>query len=352
MYFWRIKFYSMKNTYQKLSVLFLLLFLSISGFSQKDSLKLANGQILIGSIESMDQSILVFSTSFSDSDFKIKWAKVKEIYSNKHFILTLTDGRRFRTSIHTDTINKKDVHLIFNGKDIKSGINQITSLDPFTAGSFLNRIELGFDAGFSLTKANNFHQLSINANADYKASEWNFMNSFNLVYSRQDDTEDIRRYEANINVQRFLKKDWFLSGSVDFLSNSDQKLKLRSTTSFGAGYFISKTNSLYFGTGAGLAYNNENYTTDDNKSSMESYFSAQLNKYDIGDFSILTSATLSPSLTEKGRVRFDYKLNLKYDITSNIYIKTGLTYNYDNQPVSGADKGDYTFQTTIGWDND
>lgn len=343
----------MKNMFQKFIVFFFFLMVSFSVFSQKDSIKLASNQVLIGEVKSMDQSVLVFKTPYSDSDFEIKWWKVKEIYSKREFILTLIDGRRFNSSINSDSVNKKEVILIKYGDTIKSSLNKITSLDPFTGGSFLKRVELAFDAGFSLTKANNFQQLTTNAKVDYKATKWNFLNSFNLVYSRQDDTDDISRYEANINVQRFLLKDWFLSGGLDFLSNSDQQLKLRTTGSLGAGYFITKNNNLYLGTGVGLAYNNEHYTNSiDSKGSMESYFSAELNKYDIGDFSILTSGTLSPSLTEKGRVRFDYKLNLKYDITSHLYIKTGVTYNFDNQPVTDATKGDYTFQTTIGWDND
>lgn len=341
----------MKNMFKKTTVSLFFLMLGFSGFSQKDSIKLASNQVLIGEVKSMDQSVLVFKTPYSDSDFKIKWWKVKEIYSKREFILTLTDGRRLNTSIHSDSINKKDVILVHHGETIKTSLNKITSLDPFTGGSFLKRVELAFDTGFSLTKANNFKQLTTNAKINYKAAEWNFLNSFALVYSRQDNTDDIRRYEADFNVQRFLLRDWYLSGAINLLSNSDQQLKLRTTGSLGAGYFIKKTNSLYLGAGAGLAFNNENYTSvGDSKSSIESYFGAELNKYDIGDFSIQTSATLSPSITEKGRVRFDYKFNLKYDITSSIYIKSGLTYNFDNQPVTGATKGDYTFQTTLGWD--
>ena len=92
--------------------------------------------------------------------------------------------------------------------------------------------------------------------------------------------------------------------------------------------FIKKTNSLYFGAGAGLAFNNENYTiASDSKSSMESYFGTELNKYGIGNLSILTSAILSPSITEKGRVRFDFKFNLKYVNYLCSYMQLGsLTY--------------------------
>lgn len=337
---------------KKLFPLLLSFLVSTLLFAQKDSLKLANGQVLIGEIKSLDQSVLVFKTSYSDSNFKIKWWKVKEIYSTRVFIMTLSDGKRLNSTMNTDTINKKEVILVDNHKTVTTTIHKITSLDPFTNGSFLKRIEMAFDAGFSLTKANNFQQLTTNAKIDYKAFKWNFLTAFNLVYSKQDNTDDISRYEANVNIQRFLPEDWFLQGGINFLSNSDQKLKLRSTGSLGVGYFVKKNNNLYVGTGAGLAFNNEAYTDAfESKSSLESYVAAELNKYDIGDFSIFTSAKLSPSLTEKGRLRFDSKLNLKYDITSNLYLKSGVTYNFDNQPVEGASKGDYTFQTTIGWDN-
>jgi putative salt-induced outer membrane protein YdiY len=338
---------------QKTIIVFFFLLLNTVVFCQKkDSIKLGNEQVLIGSIESLDKSVLVFKTSYSDSDFKIKWWRVKEIYSNQTFILTLADGRRFNSSINTDSINKKQVVLFDHGEKILTEINKITSLDPFES-SFFQRLEVAFGAGLSLTKANNFSQVTGNAKIDYKGINWNFLTALNFVYSKQDDTDNIRRYEADITLQRFLPKEWFLQSSLDFLSNSDQQLDLRTTGSLGAGYFFVKNNNLYFGVGTGLAFNNEVYTdATDSKSSLESYFGAEFNKYDIGDLSLLASATLFPSITEKGRIRFDSNFSLKYDLTSRLYLKSTISYNFDNQPVEGSPNADYTFQTTIGWDND
>ena len=73
--------------------------MSVLVFGQKDTLTLSNNDVLVGSIEKMDRSILTFSTSYDDSDFKIKWREVKQIKSQRQFIISVTDGERFTTTI-------------------------------------------------------------------------------------------------------------------------------------------------------------------------------------------------------------------------------------------------------------
>ena len=72
--------------------------------------------------------------------------------------------------------------------------------------------------------------------------------------------------------------------------------------------------------------------------------------FNMGDLSLLTSLYVFPSLTESGRIRSDFKFDLKYDLPLDIYIGVGYTLNYDNQPVEGASESDYVFQTTVGWE--
>ena len=35
--------------------------------------------------------------------------------------------------------------------------------------------------------------------------------------------------------------------------------------------------------------------------------------------------------------------------TYDIYIRGGITLNYDNRPVAGAPETDYVLQTAVGW---
>ena len=64
----------------------------------------------------------------------------------------------------------------------------------------------------------------------------------------------------------------------------------------------------------------------------------------------IVEASVFKSITEGGRTRADYKLDLKYDLPLDFYIGLGFTLNYDNQPVEGASESDYVFQTSFGWE--
>lgn len=338
---------------KKITVFFLLFLVSNLLSAQNDSIVLRNNNKLVGEIKGLDKSVLTLKTPFSDKDFKIKWSHIKEIYSSRLFIISLTNGTRINANINTNHSKVNAVLLKSEGYTLETELKKIIFLDPI-GKSFLSRITAEFDMGIILTKANNSKQFTANAQVGFTANKWSLTGSFSSVLSSQDDVDDIKRIEGNVNFQRLLPNYWFLSTSTNFLSNNEQKLKLRSTGKAGGGYFFKHNNSLYFGAGSGLAFNNETYTDESipNKNSLEVYLGTEFNKYDIGDLSLMTSLIAFPSITEKGRFRADFKFDMKYDLPLDFYIKMGITYNYDNQPATGASEVDYVFQTSFGWELD
>lgn len=331
---------------------FFLLFLlfTISAFPQKDSIKLINNDILIGEIKKMDKSVLTFKTPYSDSDFKIEWHKVKEIYSDRIFIISLTNGKRYKSSLNSEISDKKKIHINVGEQSLNVNIIDIVFIDPI-GKNFFSRLTMDMDIGITLTKANNLKQFNSNISASYIANKWSSDGYFKSVLSRQDNVADISRKDGNIAVRYFLPKDRFVSLSGVYLSNDEQKLKLRSTYKAGLGYFVVHNNKMYLAGSGGIAWTLEKFIDNQpSKESAEVYLGVDFNKYDIGDLSLLTSAVIYPSLTEKGRVRLDFNFDMKYDLPLDLYIKMSWTYNYDNKPASGATKGDYVFQTSFGWE--
>ncbi len=347
-------FHQPKFNARNSSILAFLL-LGFSGFdrisAQTDSLILSNGNVIVGEIKSMDRGIIQIETDYSDSDFKIEWDHVSEIYSPRTYLITLFDGTRLNQTINTNPANP---HQIIIGDSVSSRVIDLIDLvyiNPLDK-NFISRLSAAVSIGYNFTKSNNLSQLSSRIALGYLADFWSLNGSLDLVVSTQDDAEDIGRADGLISFKYFLKHDWYLIGKADFLSNDEQKLALRSAFSGGLGKYLVHTNRVQLGINAGGVWNNETYTdeTIEGKSSQEIFLGGQFDIFDMGDLSLFTSVTVYPSISESDRVRTDFKFDLKYDLPLDFYINLGYTLNYDNQPVEGASKSDYVLQTTVGWD--
>jgi len=314
-----------------------------------DTLVLINNNIIVGEFKSMDKSVITFKTKYSEKDFKIKWHKVAEIYSERTFIISISDGSRLTSTLNSS--KKKGKLILDSGVNaIEIDLIDIVFLEP-VGKNFLSRLTIDIDLGITLTKANNLKQLTSNLSATYLANKWRANGYYKTVLSRQDSIADINRMDGEVGGQYFLRNDWYISTSAIYLSNDEQKLDLRSTYKGGIGYFFVHSSRMYLGANGGLAYTTESFTNDTpDKNSSELYFGISFNKYDIGDLSLLTTAVVYPSITEDGRYRADFNFDMKYDLPLDFYIKMSLTYNYDNQPIEGASDTDYVFTTSFGWE--
>ncbi|MCA6073850.1 DUF481 domain-containing protein [Fulvivirga sedimenti] len=323
---------------------------SISLFAQQpDSIVFKNGNFIVGEIKSMDRGIIQIETDYSDSDFKIEWEGIGYMSTKSLLLVSTTDGRRLYGTIESVDNNSVSVTSV-EGETTIVPFNEIVFLKSVDQG-FLDRLYAAIDLGYSLTKARNQRQFTIRSSAGYIAERWSLDATYNSLSSKQDEVEDIKRTDGLVSFRYVLPREWFAIAQLDFLSNTEQLLDLRTNTKVGIGKYILRTNQYYWGFMGGVSFNNENYQIDDDdRQSEEAWFATELNLYDIGDFSLLTKATVYPSLSESNRVRFDFNIDLKYDLPLDFYIKSGLTLNYDNQPVMNATKADYVWQTTFGWE--
>ena len=319
--------------------------------AQLDTIVVSSGDIIVGDIKSMSRGVVTVETPYSDSDFKIEWNKVTGIYTKGDYIVSLENGKRMVSTIKMDLDDSTKVALFDGSSKLNVTLSDVVLFKSVDEG-FIDRLSASIDFGFTLTKANNLRQLSLRSNLGYLTENWSADASLDAVRSAQDSVAATERTDASATFNYFLWKGWFALVSVSFLQNDEQKLELRSTPKVGIGNYVVQTNHLYWSLYAGMAWNNESYTdpTIPNRSDAEVNIGTELNLFDIGDFRFLTSLSVFKSITEGGRTRADYKLDLKYDLPLDFYIGLGYTLNYDNQPVEGASESDYVFQTSFGWE--
>jgi hypothetical protein len=318
--------------------------------AQHDSLLLKNGDVMVGELKSMEKGVLTIETPYSKNDFTVEWDKLKKIYSKSHFLITLTDGRRFNGSFRS--VGNKDTVQIHNadGEDVKVRILNIVYLKGLKS-DFWSRLTASIDVGTSLTKANNLRQFNVSSNATYLADKWQLNIYYNDLRSKQDSIALTRRTDWGPTFKYFLQNDWFLNTSVTFLSNTEQALKLRTTGKAGAGKYLVHTNKKYFGLGGGLSFNNETFTNETpGRESLEGYIGFELNFFDLENLDLLSDLSVYPSLTESGRWRSEFSLDLKYDLPLDFYIKLGTSIDFDNRPAVVGNQFDYVGSFSIGWD--
>jgi hypothetical protein len=349
---WIFKFASQKIFPMKLLLILPAVFSVLLVFGQKDSLIFDGGQIIVGEVKDMNRNILTIETDYSDSDFKIEWEKVTEFYSDQLYMVQITDRTVFTNA--TMVFQKPN--------EVKISGELSTRVVPLSEVAYFRQVETGFwsklsatiDLGFNLTKASNLQQYNAAAMLGYKSAQWTYRVTYQQNRSEQDDVDPVRRTEVNAKADYALRNGVFFGGGLNFLSNTEQLLDLRTTGNLGVGYYIVRNNHMYWQTFIGSAINSENFTEiaeepSEDRQSFEGLVSTELNLYNLGDIDVFTNIAWYPSFTQKRRNRINYSINIAYDMPLDFYIKTGLTLNYDNQPAAGASETDYVFTGGFGW---
>lgn len=326
----------------------IMTFCITKGLAQSDSVVVKSDHFLLGEIKSMERGVLVIKTPYSKSDFRVKWGEIKAIYSESLFITSTKSTSRMYGKISSPEVGLLKITSL-QGDEITFPVEDILYIKSVDKG-FLDRISASIDLGFTLTRARNQRQFSTRSHIGYITERWSFDAAFNKLVTAQNETEKISRGDGNLQGIHFLQQGWFTLARMEYLYNTEQSLNLRVNTLLGGGRDVIKSNAMYWRIFGGAAYNNEDFVGETmDRASAEAWIASEINLFDMGDLSLLSNIFVYPSLTEKDRVRVDYRLDLTYDLPLDFYIKTGVTVNYDNQPFQSNRSLDYILQTTFGW---
>ncbi|MEN8157815.1 MAG: DUF481 domain-containing protein [Bacteroidota bacterium] len=318
-------------------------------FAQPDSAVFINDDYITGAVESMDRGIIAFSTDYSDDDFMIEWEKIKELYTTTTFIVALSNGDEHIATLRTTTPGRIQV-IPEDGDPFEVSIDEVVNLNPLGEG-FLDRLSANIDVGYSRTKAQNISQLNVRSMIGYETERWATDISYNTMQSNQDGVEPTKISDATWNFRYNLPAKLFALVTVNLLSDTEQLLDFRANSQGGLGAYIIRSNRAYWMAKTGINRNFERYTDPANdRESWEGFIGTEMNIYDLGDLSFLTTAILYPGITERGRWRSDLSFDIKYDFPMDFYATMGFSLNWDNMPVAGAEATNYVFLAGFGWE--
>lgn len=309
-----------------------------------DVVVMTSGDRLVGEIKNVDHDVLTFSTGYSDVDFKIKWEQIATLESDRQFLLETFDGRRLSGSL---TAGAAPGTVNIGGTSVP--LTQVASVTPFEQ-TFWSRMDVGFDFGYSLTRANDAKQLSFGGTLTYRGERYADTLFGDAFKNSQENAPDTSRWDVANDFRRLLGSRWYVNSTQEFLNSEEQGLDLRTTLGGGAGLYLLRSPSEHLSFGAGVAWTNENYTEPalPTKDSAEAYLGTEFmtEKLKVTDF--ITRFTYFPSLTIDGRHRFNYRFDFDFNLPGDWYFRVGFFDNFDNKPPAGFSENDYGWSNAFG----
>ncbi|WP_445385841.1 DUF481 domain-containing protein [Robiginitalea sp. IMCC44478] len=332
-------------------VLFVLLLCTFYAGAQNDTLRLKNGNVLYGEIKGLNTGVLTMETPYSDDDFTIDFDEVAGLSIERRSIVILAGGRRLLGYLNSETDGTVTIRTTDEG-DVSIGLSELTQFQQVKK-RFLDRFYGNIDLGFNLTKANNNRQFTSSGGLHYRGLKWMGDLEISSLRSERDEVAKVERNSASLGILYLLSDKWYAMGSAAFLSNTEQQLDGRVSTRVEPGRFLAISHRLVWGLTTGINYNVENFAGEDfDNQSTEAFVATSFDMYDFGDFSLNTRFEFYPSLSESGRIRADYLLDVSYDLPWDFYIKAGFQFNYDNQAIVAGTEFDYILTSGFGWSFD
>ncbi|WP_430812745.1 MULTISPECIES: DUF481 domain-containing protein [unclassified Carboxylicivirga] len=332
----------------KFIALFVFVFIYKNAFGVSDTLLFNAGNMIVGEIKNMERGVLEIDAPFGNTNFKIEWLSIDEIYTESKFLIAtrnnLYHGKL--TTIEGKKIKVYDSDTVY----VICNLGDIVNLTQIKEG-FLNRFSAAIELGINVAQAQDMRQLSTRSFIGYKTEKWSTAASYNNLRSIQNNADPIKRSDGELNFRHLLIRRWYIISTISSLSNTEQKLDIRANTQLGLGNFIYSTNKAYWGTKTGINNNYEEFSNEtSSQNSWEGYLGTELNLYDISDINLLLVFMGYSGLSDISRYRADANFDLKYELPIDLFIRLDISFNYDNQPAENASNTDYVLRTGIGWE--
>jgi len=318
--------------------------------AEHDTVFTTKGDVLVGEIKSLNLGVLTLDANSGDSDYKVKWSNVEKLVSKGYFTVYYIGGEVVYCSmLHDDSTKNVLLIPVYEGDTITTKYNKIYQFGELEE-KFLDRLDVGIKFGYSFTKASNSSQLSLRNSVKYNEEKWDVSAQMNAFINTIDSTTTSRG-DAALQYQLVIKHNWFAATQINWFNSDEQEIELRTTGGIGIGNYLVANNTVEAYIAGGIAFNNERFTQESSEAilSYEGLVAVGFNLFGWDDFSVNTTGTGFPSITDVGRYRVTGNFVLVWDLPHDFDLTLGYTLNYDNKPPNNGETADYVVSLTFGW---
>jgi hypothetical protein len=323
---------------------------------KSDQVWLANGDRLSGEIKKLEHGQLTLSTD-SMGSVLIEWADILRIGSRFPFQLESVDGTR--TIGELVASNEAKTITVAGAEQAQSfSHGNIVRISQIESG-FWDQLHGSLSFGYSFTKASDLAQGNLAFNASHRTKDRSFSLAGSTIVTNDRESAESQRSEIDLTLIRFRPDRWFNIYSFGFESNDQLGLNLRTSLGAGMGRYLVQSNTSEFGLMGGIVGTSESLvldesdaTTDSTQQNVEGMLGFQYSHYVYNHPSIDLSASYSafPSITDRGRVRTQLDLNLRWEVIRDLFWALSF-YRTDDDGLESSSQStsDHGIVTSIGY---
>jgi putative salt-induced outer membrane protein YdiY len=315
----------------------------IAATAQADQVTMKNGDVITGKVNRIAENKVWIQPTYAD-EFGVALIEVEKLDAELVFEVELAEQKKVTGQFlwSADGQQQLLVDGVATPVDITT-VAQAVVPDPYYTRS--SRVELA--ATFNSGNTDSQNSL-IYADTRIKLGEHRHYADISF---RRDETDNVQTKKQdlfNYNYNWLFNEPWFVGGSFTYESDPIKELDHRYTAGllFGRDIFNDAGRFLSVSMGAGWSDEELLGISDSGGVGLWKLFYNQ----DLvdGKIALYHDHNITYQFYGNNNLIFKSNTGLRYDVFKDIYLTTGLRYDYETEPAPGASKDDLTFAIGVG----
>ncbi len=323
-----------------------LLICFVFGAAGAAEVKLRDGSVVIGTILSLEDSEdLIVDTEYMD-EVTIEWKAIESIRETQVIEVELFSGQRLFGQLLLD---ENGISIIGDETTVMLPPDRIFAIAEVNE-SFWEGLAVYTDIGMNLVRGNNeVTQLSLGAGIGYDGRNFETSVDATTIINQQSEGQNLRRATLAGSYTYRLPRNWQASGLLQFESDDQQGLNLRTLFGGAIGNRVYNQRRMRIDLYGGLVVNHEEFEGQPRTDSLEGLLGAAYRLRSARGIDIDASLAVLPSLEQSDRLRMQFDGSLSIDLIADLDFKLTVYDRYDSQPPPGNDTNDTGLTLGLSW---
>ncbi len=307
---------------------------------------LRDGSVVIGTILGLrDVEDLIVDTEYMD-EVVIEWEAVREIHETEIIEVELFDGQRLFGPVRVD---ENGVSVLGDETTVTLPRDRVFMIAEVNE-SFWDGLNVYTDVGMNIVRGNNeVTQLSVGAGVGYDGVDFETSADATTIINEQSEGQNLRRATLAGTYTYRLPRNWQVSGLLQFESDDQQGLNLRTLAGGALGNRVYNQRRVRIDLHGGLVVNSEEFDGQPRTESLEALLGSVFRLRSARGIDIDASLWVLPSLEQSDRVRVQFDGSLSIDLFADLDFKLTVYDRYDSQPPPGNDSNDTGLTLGLSW---